>query len=131
MENKPPLPPDGKCPVEITLGIIGGKWKPLIIYYLMDGTKRFGELQRCMPEVTRRMLTKHLRELEDDGIVHREVYKEVPPKVEYSLTQFGRTLQPLLDMMVKWGFAYQEAHTDPEEAGEVALLSNHFQDSGQ
>lgn len=96
------------CPVELTLNVIGGKWKPLIIFYLLDGTKRFGELQRCMPDVTRRMLTKHLRELEVDGIVHREVYKQVPPKVEYSLTEVGLTLKPVLDQMLAWGITHKK-----------------------
>lgn len=94
------------CPVEATIDILGGKWKPLILFYLLGGTMRFGELQRRMPGVTQRMLTKHLRELEESGIVHREVYKEVPPKVEYSLTELGRSLQPILDMMLEWGENY-------------------------
>ena len=95
------------CPVETTLNIIGGKWKPLIIFYLLDEKKRFGQLQRCIPNVSRRMLTKHLRELEADGIVHREVYRQVPPKVEYWLTSRGRTLKPVLDTMLEWGLNYQ------------------------
>lgn len=99
--------PTQRCPVETTLDIIGGKWKPLIIYHLIVGTKRFGELQRSIPQVTRRMLTKHLRELEADSIVHREVYAQVPPKVEYSLTELGRSLQPLLDQILEWGLWYQ------------------------
>lgn len=97
---------DARCPVEITLDIIGGKWKPLIIFYLLDSTLRFGELQRAVPGITRRMLTKQLRELEADGIVHREVYREVPPKVEYSLTEKGHSLQPVLDTMLNWGLQY-------------------------
>jgi len=103
----PPI--DGACPIEYTLDVIGGKWKPLILYHLFRGTKRFGELQRCIPDVTRRMLTKHLRELESDGIVHREVYQQVPPKVEYSLTKHGRTLEPLLNVMLDWGIQHHEA----------------------
>lgn len=96
-----------RCPVHAVLDLIGGKWKVLILYHLMDGTRRFNELQRCMPAVTQRMLTLQLRELEADGIVHREVYPQVPPKVEYSLTDFGRTLQPVVRSMHDWG----EAHT--------------------
>ena len=102
----PGAQPGDRCPVETTLGVIGGKWKPLILFHLLGGTLRFGELQRRMPNVTRRMLTQHLRELEADGIVHREVYRQVPPKVEYSLTPAGRSLQPVLDAILQWGLGY-------------------------
>jgi len=105
----PILPVGHKCPVESTIEVLDGKWKPLILYYLLDGTKRFGELQQLLPQVTRRMLTQHLRELEEDGIVHREVYREVPPKVEYSLTEVGRSLEPILLMMLKWGEKHSRA----------------------
>jgi DNA-binding HxlR family transcriptional regulator len=98
-----------RCPVEITLDIIGGKWKPLIIYYLLQGTKRFNELKRMLPHVTTQMLTLQLRELERDGIVHREVYAEVPPKVEYSLTERGRSLEPIMLAMLDWGVNYLQA----------------------
>lgn len=106
------MPPDGppegldRCPVEATLSVISGKWKPLIIYHLLSGTLRFSELQRRLPGVTRRMLTQHLRELEADEIVHREVYKQVPPRVEYSLTEVGRQLAPVFDHMLQWGLGY-------------------------
>lgn len=97
--------------VEATMDVIGGKWKPLIIYYLMGGTLRFNELRRAMPgNVTQRMLTKHLRELESAGIIHREVYPEVPPRVEYSLTELGRSLRPVLEALQAWGEHYAEAH---------------------
>ncbi|MEM6282438.1 MAG: helix-turn-helix domain-containing protein [Chloroflexota bacterium] len=107
-----------RCPIEFTLDVISGKWKPLIIYYLLEETRRFGELQRCIPQVNRRMLTKHLRELEADGIVHREVYKQVPPKVEYSLTEKGHSLRPILEMMLTWGESHvAEAKSEPEATG--------------
>ncbi|HEY6409906.1 MAG TPA: helix-turn-helix domain-containing protein [Ktedonobacteraceae bacterium] len=96
------------CPVEATADIIGGKWKAVILYYLFQGTKRFNELRRLLPEVTQRMLTLQLRELEQDGIVHREIYKEVPPKVEYSLTEFGTSLGPIIVQMLDWGEEYME-----------------------
>lgn len=95
-----------RCPVEVTLGVIGGKWKPLILFYLLQGTKRYNELKRLLPQVTQQMLTLQLRELEQAGIVHRKVYAEVPPKVEYSLTATGRSLEPLLQLMLEWGLQY-------------------------
>lgn len=94
------------CPVVNTLHIIGGKWKVLILYYLHGETRRFNELQRLLAGVTQRMLTLQLRELEHDGIVHREVYPQVPPKVEYSLTAFGQTLMPVIEAMHRWGEQY-------------------------
>jgi DNA-binding HxlR family transcriptional regulator len=96
------------CPVEATADIIGGKWKAVILYYLFQGPKRFNELRRLLPEVTQRMLTLQLRELEQDSIVHREIYKEVPPKVEYSLTEFGTSLGPIIVQMLDWGEQYME-----------------------
>ena len=91
------------CPVEACVEVIGGKWKGVILYHLLGGTKRFNELLRLMPGVTQRMLTRQLRELEADMIVERKVYPEVPPKVEYSLTAFGRTLEPVLKTLQGWG----------------------------
>ena len=91
------------CPVEATLEIIGGKWKGIILFHLLDGTKRFSELQRAAGTVTQRMLTKQLRELENDGVVARKVYPVVPPKVEYSMTEKGRSLEPILVAMRDWG----------------------------
>lgn len=102
------------CPIETALAVLGGKWKPLILYHLFDHTRRFGELQRLIPQVTREMLTQHLRELEADGIVHREVYHQVPPKVEYSLTPLGQTLKPMLLMMHEWALTFRaENSPDP------------------
>jgi DNA-binding HxlR family transcriptional regulator len=97
------------CPVEATLEVIAGKWKPNIVFHLMQGTMRFGELRRLMPEVTQQMLTAHLRELERHGVVHREVYAQVPPKVEYSLTPLGRGLEPVFDRIYEWGVIYLKA----------------------
>ncbi len=91
------------CPVKATMEIIGGKWKPIVLYYLKDGVKRFGELQRLIPHATKKMLTQQLRELENDGIINRKVFEQVPPKVEYSLTGYGKTLSPILELMANWG----------------------------
>ena len=98
--------PAGCTAVTTTLAIIGGKWKILILYHLCAGTQRFNELRRLLPDITQRMLTLQLQELEDDGIVHREVYPQVPPKVEYSLTAFGKTLIPVIEVMDAWGKQY-------------------------
>ena len=97
------------CPITFTIDVLDGKWKPLILYHLLQGTKRFGALQRALPHVTRRMLTQHLRELERDGIVHRQVYPQVPPMVEYSLTTLGRSLEPVLLLMLDWGQQHNAA----------------------
>lgn len=96
------------CSVEAAIEAIGGKWKGIILHHLSDDLKRFSELQRLMPNVTQKMLTKQLRELEQDGIVHRHVYPQVPPKVEYSLTEFGLTLTPILQALEQWGNQYLE-----------------------
>lgn len=97
------------CEKELTLSIIGGKWKMLVLWHLgKSGTKRFGELKKLMPGITQRMLVTQLRELEDHLIVHREVYPVVPPKVEYSLTEQGESLMPILDSMYDWGKDYME-----------------------
>jgi DNA-binding HxlR family transcriptional regulator len=95
------------CAVEVTLSVIGGLWKPLILFHLLRDKKRFMELTRLMPNTTQRMLTLQLRELETDGIIARHVYPQVPPKVEYELTPFGKTLAPVLFGLREWGEAYQ------------------------
>ena len=97
-----------ECGVETAISIIGGKWKPMILYALLTKSRRFGELQRLIPGVTQRMLTLHLRELEENGIIHREIYKQIPPKVEYSLTKLGETVKPLLVTMEQWGKHYKK-----------------------
>ncbi|HEY9300817.1 MAG TPA: winged helix-turn-helix transcriptional regulator [Phormidium sp.] len=96
------------CSVEITLKVIGGRWKVLILRELLVGIKRFGELHRALHGITQKMLTQQLRELEQDGIINRHVYLQVPPKVEYSLTELGKTLKPILDAMHEWGLMYLE-----------------------
>lgn len=97
---------DYGCSVEASLDVIGGKWKGVILFHLFEDTRRFGELQKLIPNVTRRMLTLSLRELEEAGIVHREVYRQVPPKVEYSLTPYGQTLKPIILSLRAWGDEY-------------------------
>jgi DNA-binding HxlR family transcriptional regulator len=94
------------CPIETTLDILGGKWKGMVLHRLLSGTVRFNELRRAVPKVTQRMLTRQLRELERDGVIQRKVYAEVPPKVEYSLTEFGMSLEPILTAMNDWGERY-------------------------
>ncbi|WP_119324763.1 winged helix-turn-helix transcriptional regulator [Capsulimonas corticalis] len=100
------------CPVEATLDVIGGKWKSVILFHLIGGTKRFGELRRMLPGVTQRMLTLQLRELEEHGVVHREVYRQIPPKVEYSLTDYGWTLESILRQMRDWGEEFVRQHQE-------------------
>lgn len=99
---------NNQCPVETSLNIIGGKWKGIIIYRLLDGKKRFNELRRELPRITHRMLTLQLRELERDSIVKRTVYAEVPPKVEYELTEFGISIRPIIVALFDWGKLVQE-----------------------
>ena len=95
------------CPVETTLTLIGDKWKVLILRDLMPGTKRFGELKKSVGNVSQKVLTAQLRAMEESGLVHREVYAEVPPRVEYSLTELGKSLKPILDSLRAWGEAYK------------------------
>lgn len=97
------------CPAETTLGVIGGKWKLLILRELLVGVSRFGELRRRVSGISEKMLTQHLRELERDGIVARKIYPEVPPKVEYSLTTSGKTLKPIVDGLHEWGLQHQSS----------------------
>ncbi|CAN7251585.1 transcriptional regulator [Brucella pseudogrignonensis] len=91
------------CAVEAAISLIDGKWKSVVLYHLLDGTLRFNELRRQIPGVTQRMLTNQLRELEDDGLIERKVYAQVPPKVEYSLSPLGRSIEPILLALKDWG----------------------------
>ncbi|WP_041699409.1 winged helix-turn-helix transcriptional regulator [Thalassoporum mexicanum] len=104
------------CPVESTLGAIGGRWKVLILKELFDRTKRFGELHKALHGITQKMLTQQLREMERDGLVNRKVYQQVPPKVEYSLTEMGKTLEPVLESMHRWGIDFIEHKQELEQA---------------
>ncbi len=96
------------CPVESTLQIIAGKWKSVIIYHLLDGTKRFNDLQKEITDCSRRMLALQLKELLADGVISKEVYPTVPVKTTYSLTEFGRTLEPVVSAMEQWGNMYNQ-----------------------
>ncbi|WP_058993469.1 winged helix-turn-helix transcriptional regulator [Sarcina ventriculi] len=95
------------CPVEVTLKLMGNKWKILIIRDLLDGTKRFGELKKSIGNITQKVLTSNLRSMEESGLLIRKVYAQVPPKVEYTLTETGYSLKPILDSMAKWGDDYK------------------------
>lgn len=94
------------CPVEVTLDIIGGKWKCVILWWLRRGAKRFGELKQLMPGISQKVLTTQLRELQADGLIDRQVFSESPPRVEYSLTVYGETLRPITELMCDWGKAH-------------------------
>ena len=97
------------CPVVATLALIGGKYKALILWHLVEDTRRFGELRRLIPQATQKMLTQQLRELEEDNLVVRTVYPVVPPKVEYRLSDLGVSLKPILDAMREWGSGYMKS----------------------
>lgn len=105
-----------QCSMELTLDLIGGKWKALILWHLRENTLRFSELRRELPQITQKMLTQQLRELEDSGLVLRHIYTQVPPKVEYSLSDAGRSLLPILAMLCEWGVNYvnQSETTEPD-----------------
>jgi DNA-binding HxlR family transcriptional regulator len=107
------------CPVEATIAVMGGKWKPLILWWLAERTYRFAELRRTIPGITEKMLTQQLRELEADGIVHRRVYPTVPPKVEYSMTPYGRSLKRALKEICAWG----QKHMQRTGARQIKLQS--------
>ena len=111
------------CDVEATLSVIGGRWKPILVCHLLDGRKRFGELRRLTPNATERMITLQLRELEADGVISRHVYAEVPPRVEYEATEFGRSLEPILVLMQDWGAAFKVRRLAEEAEGEEAASS--------
>ncbi len=115
MDQRPPNM-DGKCPVETSLELIDGKWKGVALFHLLDVTLRFNEIRRRIPNVTQRVLTKQLRELEHDGLVIRTVYAEVPPRVEYRLSPLGETLRPIIIALRNWGTAYKARQMEESEA---------------
>ena len=96
------------CPVEVTLSLIGDKWKILIIRDLLDGTKRFSQLKKSLPGISHKVLTQNLRTMEESGLLHREVFAEVPPRVEYTLTPRGYSIKSVLDSLAQWGKDYQQ-----------------------
>ena len=104
------------CDVEATLSVIGGRWKPILICRLLNGRKRFGEVCRLAPNATERMITLQLRELEADGVIARHVYPEVPPRVEYEVTEFGQSLAPIIKSMQKWGSEFKAQRLAEEAA---------------
>lgn len=103
MGRKQKHPDYENCPIEAALDLIGGKWKGVILHRLLDDTRRFNELKRTIPRITQRMLTTQLRELEKASLIHRKVYAEVPPRVEYSITTKGKSLTPVLAALLEWG----------------------------
>ena len=112
-----------QCPVTAALSVIGGKWKVIILWHLRDGVKRFGELQRLVRGISQKMLTQELRDLEESGLVRRKVYPVVPPKVEYSLTETGWSLQPVLEQLSRWGEAYRLTRAEGESVPAEATVS--------
>lgn len=102
------------CPVEVALKFIGGKYKPIILYHLFQNTLRFNQLQKLIPKATQKVLTQQLRELESDGVIHREVFPVVPPKTEYSITEFGRKLYPVISAMSEFGKFYLKNNSAKE-----------------
>lgn len=109
-----------QCSMELTLDLIGGKWKSLILWYLGDNTLRFSELKKIIPQITPKMLTQQLRELEESGLVSRFIYTQIPPKVEYSLTPAGKSLIPILATMCQWGLSYANASSSDKAVIECA-----------
>lgn len=128
MENTPACPPqcppvmgNYRCHFELTLQLIGGKWKLLVIYFLsLQKVIRFGQLRRTLPEISERMLVRQLRELEDDGLVSRKVYGTVPPRVDYALTPLGESLVPIMESLKAWGNMYELSRTQSKKSGDAS-----------
>jgi len=109
-----------KCPIETVIHVLGGKWKPTILWLLSDSVRRFSELEKGIPGITQKMLTQHLRELENDRIITRTIHPSVPPKVEYALSEYGTTLIPVMKAMCDWG----EVHHQPVASPQIRSASN-------
>ncbi len=128
MDNTPACPPqcppvmgNYRCHFELTLQLIGGKWKLLVIYFLsLQKVIRFGQLRRTLPEISERMLVRQLRELEDDGLVSRKVYGTVPPRVDYALTPLGESLVPIMESLKAWGNMYELSRTQSKKSGDAS-----------
>ncbi|PRX10443.1 UNVERIFIED_ORG: HxlR family transcriptional regulator [Martelella mediterranea] len=114
------------CPVEAALGFLDGKWKGVILFHLMGGTRRFNEMRRLMPNITPRMLTKQLRELEDSGLISRTVYPVVPPHVDYDLTELGKTLEPVVRALHSWGLRHVACKDNRIETSVEPLEGHNF-----
>ncbi|GMK41415.1 transcriptional regulator [Paenibacillus sp. CCS19] len=97
-----------ECPIESLIHVLSGKWKPMILWHLIESAKRYNELEKLIPDVSQKMLSQHLRDLEQEGIVERTVYSTIPPKVEYSLSEYGRTLIPVAEVMCAWGESHNK-----------------------
>ena len=111
-----------ECPVKLTVDLIGGKWKTLVLYFLKGGPQRTGVLHQCIIGISKKVLTQQLRELERDGLVERKDYREVPPRVEYSLTRHGETLKPILELMAAWGVKHRARYGRmPKEADQARV----------
>ncbi|MDI4649692.1 winged helix-turn-helix transcriptional regulator [Cohnella hashimotonis] len=113
MEANAETAAERKCPIETVMHLLGGKWKPLILWHLLENTRRFSELEKLIPEVTQKMLAQHLRELEADRLVTRTIYPSVPPKVEYMLSEYGKTMVPVLETMCAWGENHNRLNLGP------------------
>jgi DNA-binding HxlR family transcriptional regulator len=125
------MKPVSPCPVTTALSVIGGKWKVIILWQLQGKVKRFGELQKSIAGISQKMLTQELRDLEESGLVGRKVYPVVPPRVEYSLTEYGNSIKPLMDQLCAWGQGFQKRMAlEQAEPGFPSAAVNHAVDSG-
>lgn len=115
------------CPVTTALSVIGGKWKVIILWQLQGKVKRFGELQKSIAGISQKMLTQELRDLEENGLVRRKVYPVVPPRVEYSLTEYGNSLEPLLKQLCAWGQGFQNRMGNQEQLPEMTTKENRLE----